>query len=55
MHVMHITNVGTDKSWYIKKADVVAFTRPESDAVQYMDILGPEHEIKQNIQVKPIN
>ena len=25
MHVMHITNVGTDKSWYIKKRDVVAF------------------------------
>ena len=25
MHVMHITNVGTDKSWYIKKEDVVAF------------------------------
>ena len=25
MHVMHITNVGTDKSWYIKKGDVVAF------------------------------
>ena len=25
MHVMHIRNVGTDKSWYIKKGDVVAF------------------------------
>ena len=25
MHVMHITNVGTDKAWYIKKGDVVAF------------------------------
>ena len=25
MHVMHITNVGTDKLWYIKKGDVVAF------------------------------
>ena len=25
MHVMHITNVGMDKSWYIKKGDVVAF------------------------------
>ena len=37
MHVMHITNVGTDKSWYIKKGDVVAFARPKSDTVQYMD------------------
>ena len=25
MHVMHITNVGADKSWYIKKGDIVAF------------------------------
>ena len=25
MHVMHITNVGADKSWYIKKGDVVEF------------------------------
>ena len=25
MHVMHITNVGTDKAWYIKKGDIVAF------------------------------
>ena len=24
MHVMHITNVRTDKSWYIKKGDVVS-------------------------------
>ena len=24
-HIMHITNVETDKSWYIKKGDVVAF------------------------------
>ena len=55
MHVMHITNVGTDKSWYIKKGDVVAFARPKLDAVQYMDILGPECEIKQNLQVKPRN
>ena len=55
MRVMHITNVGTDKSWYIKKGDVVAFAQPESDAVQYMDVLGPEHEIKQNLQVKPRN
>ena len=47
MHIMHITNVGTDKSWYIKKGDVVAFARPESDAVLYMDVLGPECEIKQ--------
>ena len=52
---MHITNVGTDKAWYIKKGDVVAFTQPESDAVQYMDVLRPEHEIKQNLQVKPRN
>ena len=28
MHVMHITNVGTDKSWYIKKGDVVALLDP---------------------------
>ena len=53
MHVMHITNVGTDKSWYIKKGDVVAFARPETDTVQYMDILGPEHEIRQHLQVRP--
>ena len=46
---------GTDKAWYIKKGDVVAFARPESDAVQYMDVLGPECEIKQNLQVKPRN
>ena len=55
MHVMHITNVGTDKSWYIKKGDVVPFAQPESDAVQYMDVLRPDHEIKQNLQVKPRN
>ena len=55
MHIMHITNVGTDKSWYIKKGDIVAFARPESDAVQYMDVLGPECEIKQSLQVKPRN
>ena len=55
MHVMHIMNVGTDKSWYIKKGDVVAFARPESDSVQYMDVLGPECEIKQNLQVRPRN
>ena len=52
---MHITNVRTDKAWYIKKGDVVAFAQPESDAVQYMDVLGPECEIKQNLQVKPRN
>ena len=55
MHVKHITNVGKDKSWYIKKGDVVAFAQPESDAVQYMNVLGPEHEIKQNLQVRPRN
>ena len=55
IHVMHITNVGTDKACYIKKGDVVVFTQPESDAVQYMDVLGPECEIKQNLQVKPRN
>ena len=55
MHVMHITNIGTYKSWYIKKGDVVAFAQPESDAVQYMDVLGPEHEIKQSLQVRPRN
>ena len=49
MHVMHITNVGADKSWYIKKGDVVAFARSESEMVQYMDVLGPESEIKQNL------
>ena len=55
MHVMHITNIGTDKSWYIKKGDVVAFAQPESKMVQYMDVLGPEHEIKQHLQVRPRN
>ena len=55
MHIMHITNVRTDKSWYIKKGDVVAFARPEADMVQYMDVLGPEHEIKQQLQVRPRN
>ena len=55
MHIMHIMNVGTDKAWYIKKGDVVAFARPESTAVQYMDVLGPELEIKQNLQVRPRN
>ena len=55
MHVMHITNVGTDKSWYMKKGDVVAFAQPELDSVQYMEVLGPEHEIKQNLQVRPRN
>ena len=55
MHVMHITNVGVDKSWYIKKGDIVAFARSESETVQYMDVLGPECEIKQNLQVKPRN
>ena len=25
IHVMHITNIGTDKAWYIKKGDIVAF------------------------------
>ena len=53
MHIMHITNVGTDKSWYIKKGDVVAFAQP--DTVQYMDVLSPEHEIKQHLQVRPRN
>ena len=52
---MHIMNVGTYKAWYIKEEDVVAFTQPESDSVQYMNVLGPEHEIKQNLQVKPRN
>ena len=55
MHVMHITNVGADKLWYIKKGDVVAFARSESEMVQYMDVLGLEREIKQNLQVKPRN
>ena len=36
MHVMHIMNVGTDKSWYIKKGDVVAFAQLKSESVQYM-------------------
>ena len=55
MPVMHIMNVGTDKSWYIKKGDVVAFAQPKSDSVQYMDILGPERKIKQNLQGRPRN
>ena len=55
MHVMHITNIGTDKSWYIKKGDVVAFAGPETNTVQYMDVLGPEHEIRQHLQVRPRN
>ena len=55
MHVMHITNVGTDKLWYIKKGDAVVFAQPKSDAVQYMDVLGPKCEIKQNLQVRPRN
>ena len=55
MHLMHIMNVGTDKSWYIEKGDVVAFAQPKSDSVQYMDILRPEPEIKQNLQVRPRN
>ena len=55
MHVIHITNVGADKSWYIKKGDIVAFAQSESETVQYMDILGPEREIKQNLKVKPRN
>ena len=52
---MHITNVGADKSWYIKKGDIMAFARPESEAVQYIDVLGPECKIKQNLQVRPRN
>ena len=55
MHVMHITNVGADKLWCIKKGDIVAFARSESETVQYMDVLGLECEIKQNLQVKPRN
>ena len=55
MHVMHITNVGADKSWYIKKGDIVAFAHPESETVQYMEVLGPECEIKQSLQVIPRN
>ena len=55
MHVMHITNVGADKLLYIKKGDIVVFALSESKTVQYMDVLGPECEIKQNLQVKPRN
>ena len=55
MHVMHITNVRTDKSWHIKKGDIMAFARPESETVQYMDVLGLECEIKQSLQVRPRN
>ena len=55
MHAMYITNVGADKSMYIKKGDIVAFAHPESEAVQYMDVLGLECEIKQNLQVRPRN
>ena len=52
---MHITNIRTDRLWYIKKGDVIAFAQPEADMVQYMDVLGPEHEIKQHLQVRPRN
>ena len=55
MHVMHITNVEADKLWYIKKGDIVAFACPESETVQYMDVLGLECKIKQNLQVRPRN
>ena len=55
MHVIHITNVGADKSWYIKKGDIVAFAQSESEVVLHMDVLGLEPEIKQNLQVKPRN
>ena len=55
MHVMHITNVGAEKLWYIKKGDIEAFAQPESEMVQYMDVLGLQREIKQNLQVKPRN
>ena len=55
MHVMHITNIRADKSWHIKKGDIVTFAHPESEAVQYMDVLGPECEIKQSLQVRPRN
>ena len=55
MHVMHIKNVGTQKLWYIKKGDIVAFAQPEADTVQYMDVLEPEHEIMQHLQVRPRN
>ena len=34
MHLMHITNMGADKSWHIKKGDIMAFARPDSEAVQ---------------------
>ena len=33
MHVMHITNVGADKSWYIKKGNVVAFAQSELETI----------------------
>ena len=55
MLVMHITNVGVDKSRYIKKGDIVVFAHPESEAAQYMDVLGLECEIKQSLQVRPMN
>ena len=55
MHVIHITNVGVDKLWYIKKGDIVAFAWSESEMVQYMDVLGLKREIKQHLQVKPRN
>ena len=48
VHVMHIINVGADKSWYIKKGDIVAFAKSEPEMVQYMNVLGPECKIKQN-------
>ena len=41
--------------WHIKKGDTVAFAHPESEAVQYMDVLEPECETKQNLHVRPRN
>ena len=38
-----------------QEGDVVAFALPELDSVQYMDVLGPEREIKPNLQVRPRN
>ena len=42
MHVMHITNVGADKSWYIKKWNAVAFAWSESDTWEVLMLVDSE-------------
>ena len=52
---MHITNVSENKWCHVKKGDIVGFTKPESEEVQYIRALWPNTEIKQQLQVKPRN